>query len=84
MKYQTQMTQGYKNDTILTSNFMTPGYLITSVGIEYKRKMWSLFISPLTNKTTFKTDNRFYDVNSFSLIQEKSLCRTWSFLKSCL
>lgn len=73
MKYQTQMTQGYKNDTVLTSNFMTPGYLITSVGIEYKRKMWSLFISPLTNKTTFKTDNRFYDVNSFSVDSGKKV-----------
>lgn len=67
MKFQTQMTQGYKNDTILTSTFMTPGYLITSIGVEYKRKMWSFFISPITGKTTFKLDNRFYEVNSFSV-----------------
>ncbi len=67
MKFQTQMTQGYKSDTILTSNFMTPGYLITSIGVEYKRKMWSFFISPITGKTTFKLDNRFLPINSFSV-----------------
>ncbi|MBP7101940.1 MAG: DUF3078 domain-containing protein [Bacteroidales bacterium] len=73
VKYQTQMTQGYKNDTILTSNFMTPGYLITSLGIEYKRPMWSFFISPITGKTTFKTDNRFYPINSFAVDSGKKV-----------
>lgn len=67
VKYQTQMTQGYQQDTILTSNFMTPGYLITSLGMEYKRTMWSFFISPITGKTTFKTDDRFYSTNSFGV-----------------
>ena len=73
VKYLTQMTKGYKNDTILTSNFMTPGYLITSLGIEYKRKMWSFFISPVTGKTTFKLDPEFLTVNSFSVDSGKTV-----------
>jgi len=73
VKFQTQMTQGFKNDTILTSNFMTPGYVITSLGLEYKRKMWSLFLSPITGKTTFKTDNRFLPVNGFSVDSGKKV-----------
>jgi len=72
VKYLTQMTKGYKNDTVLTSNFMTPGYLITSIGMEYKRKMWSFFISPVTGKTTFKLDPTFLTVNSFSVDSGKS------------
>lgn len=39
--------------------------------MKYKRTMWSFFISPITSKTTFKTDNRFYFINGFGVDSEK-------------
>ena len=35
--------------------------------MEYKKKDWSIFISPVTGKTTFKLDDRFFDGNYFAV-----------------
>ena len=57
----TQMTNGYTNDTVLTSTFMTPGYVILSLGMEYKRSSWSWYISPFAAKLTCKLHKDFFD-----------------------
>lgn len=43
----------------LTSTFLSPAYVILSVGFDYKPKpTFSIFLSPLTNRTTFVASNR--------------------------
>ncbi|MBO4282012.1 MAG: DUF3078 domain-containing protein [Bacteroidales bacterium] len=71
VKMQTQLSDGYTNEEI-SSSFMTPGYLITSIGMDYKKQDWSIFISPITGKTTFKTDRRFLDGNYFAVKEGES------------
>ena len=66
VKMQTQISDGYTNEQV-TSAFMTPAYLITSIGLDYKKKDWSIFVSPITGKTTFKLDERFLDGNYFAV-----------------
>lgn len=65
----TQLTNGYDpdNDTLRTSTFMTPGYLTFSVGMDYKQKKWSWYISPIGAKIISKTDNDFFDSNAFGV-----------------
>jgi hypothetical protein len=53
--WNTQILNGYLHDTTLTSAFMTKGTMNLSFGMDYKRKMWSWFISPITAAFTFKT-----------------------------
>ena len=66
VKLQTQISDGYTNE-VVTSTFMTPAYLITSIGFEYKSKDWGVFFSPVTGKTTFKLDDRFFDGAYFAV-----------------
>lgn len=66
VKMQTQFSDGYTNE-VISSAFMTPAYVITSIGMDYKKKDWSVFISPITGKTTFKLDERFLDGNYFAV-----------------
>ena len=59
--FKTQFTEGfdYPNDTTKNriSNFMTPGYFLNSVGIDWKpNDDFTFFISPVTAKTTVVTD----------------------------
>jgi len=52
----------------MISNFMAPGYLNLSAGIDYKpNDDFSMFISPLTGKITFVLDEALSDAGSFGL-----------------
>lgn len=66
---KTQFTKGYKKpeDTIHISNFMAPGYLITSAGMEYKRDFYSFLFSIMTGKTTFVCDDYLSMLGSYGL-----------------
>ena len=57
----TQVAKGKVNDTIVTSTFMTPGYITLSLGMEHKRTSWSWYISPLAAKFTCKLGKDFFD-----------------------
>ena len=57
----TQVAKGYTNDSVLTSAFMTPGFVIVSLGMEYKRTKWSWYISPLAARFTCKLGKEFFD-----------------------
>jgi hypothetical protein len=64
--FKTQFTEGfnYPGDTakIRISNFMTPGYFLNSVGIDWKpNDDMSFFLSPITLKTTVVTDQTLID-----------------------
>ncbi len=59
---QTPFFEGYKYDNednrTLISNFLSPGYLTLSLGMNYnKTKKFSFLCSPLTSKLTFVVDS---------------------------
>ncbi|PWE00154.1 DUF3078 domain-containing protein [Marinilabilia rubra] len=58
--FKTQIDLGYKNppdNEIMTSKFMSPAYLLLSLGMDYKpNDNFSLYLSPLTSKMTFVND----------------------------
>ena len=68
--FRTQMARGYmypdKSKPI--SAFMAPGYLTFSLGMDYKpNKNFSLFLSPLTSKSTFVKDTVLINPANFGL-----------------
>ena len=77
LQFNTQMINGWRaeNDTtkIKTSSFMTPGYFTLSLGIIYKHKMWSWYISPVAAKLTTKLDKDFYVPEAFGVDSNKKM-----------
>lgn len=69
VNFKSQFDDGFKNDTILVSSFLSPAYLITSIGLEYKpRPYLSLLISPITGRTTFVLNEDLITVgNAFGI-----------------
>ncbi len=70
VNFKTQMAPGYKypDKTNPISSFMAPGYLTFSVGLDYKpNKDFSLFISPLTTKTTYVRDTTHIRPKNYGL-----------------
>ncbi len=68
--FRTQIAKGYKypDKENPISAFMAPGYLTFSLGMDYKpNKRFSLFLSPLTSKTTFIRDTAMIDPNNYGL-----------------
>ncbi len=68
--FNTQFTEGfhYSNDTRQRiSHFLTPAYLTNSFGTEWKNESsLSLFLSPLTVKTTLLNDQLLIDLSAAS------------------
>jgi hypothetical protein len=78
MNFRTQMARGYKYPDKVNpiSAFMAPGYLTFSLGMDYKpNKNFSLFLSPLTSKTTFVRDTALINPVNFGLEPGKK--RNW-------
>ena len=70
--FKTQFAKGYDNpgevDRMKISNFMAPGYLNLSLGMDYKpSEVFSLFLAPLASKFTFVLDEGLSDAGSFGL-----------------
>jgi hypothetical protein len=62
VNFRTQLLKGYKygknNEQTLTSTFLSPGYLITTLGLDYKpNEQFSVFISPITARWVFVKDD---------------------------
>jgi hypothetical protein len=58
--FKTQFDKGYNypNDSIKISDLFSPAYLTISLGMDYKpNDKFNIFISPLTGKMTFVTDD---------------------------
>ncbi|MEA3445811.1 MAG: DUF3078 domain-containing protein [Bacteroidota bacterium] len=56
---KSQMDKGYKfpNDSVVVSAFLSPGYITTSIGMDYKpTNNLSILLSPLTSKITVMRD----------------------------
>ncbi len=71
LDFRTQFTDGFKYPDTSTpiSRFMAPGYLFLGLGAEYapKNKKFKLFLSPLTQKSTFVLDQDLADAGSFGV-----------------
>ena len=87
--FKSQFYQGKKsiNDTTKISNFMAPAYLMFSIGMDYKPiKGFSLFLSPISLKTTYVLDKQLSARGAFGVKPDsknpKSLYEIGGYLKS--
>lgn len=71
VNFNTQALTGYTyTDTanIKISNFLTPGKIIMSAGIDFRPdKTFTLFVSPVTTRLILKNDPDFYSVDKFGV-----------------
>ncbi|MDT8400629.1 MAG: DUF3078 domain-containing protein [Bacteroidales bacterium] len=71
LNFKTQFTEGYQQTEagrVVISDFLSPGYLILSIGMEYKVDDSFFFsISPLSGKMTIVTQDSLSNVGSFGL-----------------
>ena len=69
--FNTQFTYGYRypNTTKPISKFMAPGYAFIGVGTEYSSPTedLTLYVSPVTQKTTFVLDQQFANEGRFGV-----------------
>ena len=68
--FKTQFAPGFAlpNDSTVISRFMAPGYLLLTVGIDYRPTDWlSFYLSPATGKFTFVTDQTLADLGAFGV-----------------
>ncbi len=76
VNFQSQFDKGFKypNDSVVVSRFMAPGYLTTSLGIDYKPvNFLSIFFSPATGKITFVLDDDLSAQGAYGVDPGKNL-----------
>lgn len=76
--FKTQFTEGYNylnaSEKVKISDFMAPGYLLFSLGMDYKpNDNLSVFISPVTMKSTIVNDKELYEAGAFGVDPGKKL-----------
>ncbi len=71
LNFNTQFSDGYKYPDRETpiSRFMAPGYLFFGAGTSYitQDQSFNLYLSPLTQKSTFVLDQRLADIGAFGV-----------------
>ena len=70
VNFKSQFTKGYHypDDSTVHSRFFAPGYLLLSLGLDYKPEEGiSVFLSPLTAKLTFVSDQALADAGAFGV-----------------
>lgn len=70
--FKTQIRPGYDypNDSVIISNFMAPGYLLTTMGVEFRPgKKLKLTIAPLSGKITIVADQNLANKGAFGVIK---------------
>lgn len=70
--FRSQFFNGYsyysKDSSTLTSTFLSPAYLLLSIGIDFKpRNNISVFLSPVTNRTTYVGSRKLYMKGAYGL-----------------
>tara|TARA_R110002051_G_scaffold180913_3_gene250354 strand:+ start:6493 stop:7620 length:1128 start_codon:yes stop_codon:yes gene_type:complete len=73
LNFNTQFSNGYKypdRDTPI-SRFMAPGYLLFGAGTSFitKNEKFNLYLSPLTQKSTFVLDQDLADSGAFGVME---------------
>ncbi len=70
INFKSQMTAGYNypDDSTEVSNFMSPGYILGAIGMDFKpSKVFTLFISPITIKTTIVNDQNLANAGAYGV-----------------
>lgn len=70
LNFKTQFTQGfnYPNDSVATSDFLTPAYILLATGMDYKpNEYFSLFLSPVTGKVTIVNNQTLADAGAYGV-----------------
>lgn len=70
VNFKSQFTEGYNypNDSVVISDFLAPGYLLGSIGLDYKpNDDISLYLSPVTGKFTFVNRRDLADAGAFGV-----------------
>lgn len=68
LNFKSQFAPGYNYPDLenVVSKFMAPGYLLVSLGIDYRPvPYFSLYLSPATGKFTFVTDEAIADLGTY-------------------
>jgi len=74
LNFRTQFSPGYNypNDSEKVSGFLSPAYLLSAVGLDYKpNDYFSLFIAPITNKLTIVNDEKLSEIGAFGVDKGK-------------
>ncbi|MBN1985760.1 MAG: DUF3078 domain-containing protein [Prolixibacteraceae bacterium] len=69
LNFKSQFAPGYNypNTDDAISKFLAPGYMNLALGMDYKTENISVFLSPLTGKFTFVTDDALSDAGAFGV-----------------
>lgn len=70
LNFKSQFAEGFKypNDVDVVSRFMAPGYLLASLGFDYKPVDYlSIFFSPATGKFTFVNDEALSAIGAYGV-----------------
>ena len=71
LNFKTQFTRGYKETTdgrLVISDFLSPGYIILSLGMEYKKdESFFASLSPVSSKITIVANDSLSAAGSFGL-----------------
>lgn len=82
--FNTQFSNGFKypNRTTPISRFMSPGYLFLGAGTSYipEGKKFNLYISPITQKATFVTDENLSNQGAFGVEEGEHVFMELGFL----
>ncbi|BAR49679.1 hypothetical protein TFKS16_2214 [Tannerella forsythia KS16] len=80
LNFKSQFYKGYgkypvEDETKYISKFMAPGYLISSVGVNYThpKEDFKVLLSPMSEKMTFVTDRRLSDEGTYGVDQGKKV-----------
>ncbi len=78
INFHSQFSKGYKYNgdgtKDLLSNFLSPGYLLISLGLDYKPvKGLSIFVSPITSRWTFVTEDSLSAKGSYGVTPGKKV-----------
>lgn len=70
LNFKTQMAPGYNypNDSVIISDLLAPAYLLVALGLDYHPSdNFTLFIAPVTSKTTIVNHQGLADAGSFGV-----------------
>lgn len=70
LNFKTQMSPGYNypDDSTKISDFMSPGYVLAAIGMDYKPNThFTAFIAPITVKNTIVTSTVLSDIGAFGV-----------------
>ncbi len=87
LDFRTQFAKGYKypNDSVVVSNFMAPGNLRLSLGMDYKPwEFLSIFFSPASGRLIFVRDEELSNQGAFGVKKGETLTAEFGVLANIM